>query len=292
MVLVALALSSANVQAADVLTTPPDATPAAPAKPASSDATTPAATSPATATTPAAAAPAADATPAPVVPNMSIKVTLASGPHASAVAATQTISYQDNFSGKGELNGASPDVKNTGTNKWTVANGAGSYTMNGSSVSDTIPGYDATFLPVNGTSGVTLDGKQNFTLSATVSPDSTGWLGISLNTAPIPANENLNDAQIAQLTTTVSESNAYNGPTKLMVAQHDGYTAGTPYVISLTYHAKSGTITYTVGDKVIATATGIKPDQIAALAIVAMGNGNSTSAATFSNFTLGVGGSD
>ena len=60
----------------------------------------------------------------------------------------------------------------------------------------------------------------------------------------------------------------------------------------MTYHATSHTITYAFGDGVIATQTGITPEQIAALAAVSMGNGNSGPAAVISDFRLSVGGAD
>lgn len=210
---------------------------------------------------------------------------------AAVVPANQTIYYRDDFSRKGELDGSSPAVKNTGKNTWSVSTGPGTYSTNGKGVSDSGAAYDAAFLPVNGTSGITLDGTQNFTLSATVAPDTAGWIGISVTMAPITNGHNIFDNGLAEMTVANGNTTTYNQATIVKYLPFgDAITA--PYAASITYHAKSGTITYTVGDTVVGTLPDVKPEQIAALTSVAMGNGNCGPTATFNNFTFSVGGAD
>jgi hypothetical protein len=236
-----------------------------------------------TATEPAAVAASAPATNATASP---------APPAAQATPSNQTVYYQDHFGRKGELDGSSPDAKNTNKNTWTVSTGAGAYTTNGSGVCDGNAVYDAAFLPVNGTSGVTLDGKQNFTVTATVTPDTAGpWMGIALNTAPISGGHNIFDGGLTEMTVSNGCAIAYSGQTNVKYDPF-GNAAGAPYVISMTYHAKSGSITYAAGDSVIATQPNITADQIAALNAVSMGNGASGPTGTISTFALTTGGAD
>jgi hypothetical protein len=231
-------------------------------------------------------------TPTPVaVPPAPAPVAAPSVP-APVAPSVPTIVYQDTFGRQGELKGSSPDAKNTNGAKWSVSSGPGTYVTKGTAVSDNHSAYDAAFLPVNGTSGVTLNGKENFTLSATVTPEQAGyWMGISLNTAPVTNGHNMADNGMAEMTIGKGYADAYDHGANLY---HDetAYAAGTPYVISMTYHAAKGSLTYSVGNRVIATLDGVKPEQIAALADVAMGNGNSGPTGTISNFSLTVGGLD
>ncbi len=237
---------------------------------------------PAVAPAPPAPAPVAVVAPAPVAPP----------PVAPPAPTVPTIVYQDNFGRQGELDGSSPDAKNTNGAKWTVSGGPGAYATKGGSVSDNNVGYDAAYLPVNGTSGVTLDGKQNFTLSATVRPEAAGyWMGISLNTAPITNGHNMADNGLVEMALGKGYADAYDRGANLNHVEND-YLTGAPYVISMTYHATKGAITYTVGDKVIATLSGVKAEEIAALTDVSIGNGHSGPTAAISNFTLTVGGLD
>jgi hypothetical protein len=266
-------LVSQRIETAPVVETPPPAPP------------TPVAETPPAVVTP----------PTPVPPPAPVAVVPKSAPApvvAAVVPSVPTIVYQDNFGRKGELDGSSPDAKNTNGAKWTVSSGPGAYATKGGAVSDNNAVYDAAYLPVNGTSGITLDGKQSFTLSAKVSTEQAGyWMGISLNTAPITNGHNMTDGGISELILGKGYTDAYHLGADLNHVEND-YTPGTPFVISMTYHATKSAITYTVGDKTIATLTGVMPDQIAALAAVSLGNGHSGPTAAISNFTLTVGGLD
>jgi len=259
----------------------------APADPTSStNAAPPTDGAPSVAATPATT----NAPPVAVVTPASTNATTAAT--APAVPAGQTIYYQDNFARAGEFDGSSPDVKNTGNAKWTVSSGPGAYTTNRIGVSDANAVYDAAYLPVNGASGVTLDGKQNFTLTATLAPDtSNNWMGISLTTTPLTSGQNIFGGALVALTVSNGCAMAFQGQTNIKYDPF-GDAAAPPYVISLSYHAKSGTITYSLAGQVIATQPNVTPDQIAALATVALGNGTAGPTAMITNFTLSVGGSD
>jgi hypothetical protein len=219
--------------------------------------------------------------------------------HAGNIPPGETIFYQDNFGRKGEFNGTSPDAKNTNGATWTVAKGPGTYTTTGDAVYDSNAGYDIAYLPVNGTSGVVLDGKHNFILSATLMPDYSkgSWMGISMNSTPVSSGQNVG-VGLADLTFGDSVATAYFKGTTVQYCCVDNTRhliepgKKGPFIISMMYHAKSGSITYSILGVVIGVSPDIKPGQIAALSSIALGNGNSGPTAVISNFTLGVGGSD
>lgn len=201
---------------------------------------------------------------------------------------SKIIYYQDSFSRSGELNGSTPDIANTGGNHWTVSTGPGAYATNGGAVYDRNVAYDAAYLPVNGSSGVTLDGTKNFTLSATLTPDSTGqWYGIALNTSTISAGGNVSTNNLAMLTLGNTYAGAFHGDINLTYG-YNGYAAGNPYSVSLFYNALTGTITYTAGGSVIYALSGITASQISSLRAVSLGNGYSSTSATADNFALVV----
>lgn len=225
-----------------------------------------------------------------------------SGYSTEANATTQTsgggsgaVAYQDSFGRSGELVGSTPDIANVNGNTWLSTTGTGQYIVNGSTVavSATAYPYSAAYLPVNGTSGVTLDGTKDFTLSVVITPGSTGLTGISLNTG-LSSYSNLFSNDLAALATSNSFAAAYafnNGNTNYNYGP--GVSGAT--TISIVYSASAGTLTYNVGNAVVATQTGVTASQVAAVRAVALGddgygNGNALPAPTFDNFTLSVAG--
>lgn len=82
----------------------------------------------------------------------------------TAVAAKATTIYYDSFDQAGTVSGTTPDVT-INSNTWA---GSSALSANGSALPSTGAAYSALYLPVNDTSGVTLDGSKDFTLSADV----------------------------------------------------------------------------------------------------------------------------
>ncbi|MFA7345219.1 MAG: PEP-CTERM sorting domain-containing protein [Terrimicrobiaceae bacterium] len=103
-----------------------------------------------------------------------------------AGSASAAIVYQDSFNRSGTLAGSAPDVVNTNSNTWSVAGQAGVVPSTNGSVlpapaqSQWDSPWTTALLPVNGTSGVTLNGSQSFTLSASALNLSNGLLEIGL----------------------------------------------------------------------------------------------------------------
>ena len=209
-------------------------------------------------------------------------VALTSSQVMALVNSGQTVYYQDSFTRTGELQGSAPDVHNTGSNTWTVSSGTGHYATTGTVVHDLAAAYDDAYLPVNGTSGVTLDGTANFTLSATITPDSTGYRsGIALNTAGTSVLDELTVGGTGLSAVTVNAGSPnYIGDSNLV--------SGSSYTISIAYSALNGTIIYSEGSNVLYTQTGVTASQIASLRAVALVNTNASSTATADNFTLSV----
>jgi fibronectin type 3 domain-containing protein/lysophospholipase L1-like esterase len=203
-----------------------------------------------------------------------------------------TTYYQDSFTRTGDVTGSAPDVSNTGGAIWGNSAGTGQYPISGgtASIAPAAYSWSAEYLPVNGTSGITLDGTKDFTLSVAVTSASTGRIGISLNTA---APGNLFDHDLAALSTCSGFAGAYafNGGTI-----NYNYAAGISgqTTISLAYSESAATLTYTVGSTTVYTQTGVTTAQVAAVRYVALGDdgyggGAATPAPTFDNFTFTVG---
>jgi fibronectin type 3 domain-containing protein len=198
------------------------------------------------------------------------------------------IYYQDGFSRTGELNGSAPDAHDTNSNTWTVGNGSGVYSTNGTVAYDHDAAYDAAYLPVNGSSGITMDGTKNFTLSAIITPDSSGqWMGISLNTGS-PGTGNIFTNGLVEIIAGNGYAGAFNGGTNLTYSYGTPGT-GSPAKCSLTYNASAHAVTYMVGTTTVYTLTGVTAAQIASLRDVSLGNGEATSSATIDCFTLTIG---
>ena len=208
-----------------------------------------------------------------------------------------TVMYQDKFGRKGDLDGSGPSAVNAGCTTWTSSTGLNQYTTSGASaaMSPTAYSFSLAYLPVNGTSRVTLDGTKDFTLSVVVTPGATGRTGISLNTGKLERYSNLFSQDFAALTTSPGFAGAY--------AFNDGnidYNYGPgikgPTTVSIAYSAADGILTYTVGHTVVHIQKGVTPDQVAAIRYVAMGNdgyggGDASSAPNFSDFTFTEGAS-
>ncbi len=203
-----------------------------------------------------------------------------------------TVYYQDSFSRTGDVTGSTPDVTDTGGATWANMAGTGQYPISGGTVSVNPAAYSwsAEYLPVNGTSGVTLDGTKDFTLSVVVTSGSTGRTGLCLSTV---APGNLYSSAFAAMSTSSSFTGAW--------AFNGGYTnynfgAGIvgPTTISISYSASAATLTYTVGSMTLATQTGITAAQVAAIRYVGLGDdgyggGDAAPAPIFDNFTFSVG---
>ncbi len=179
--------------------------------------------------------------------------------------------YSDGFSRSGEIHGSTPDLT-TNARTWTSTTGSGQFTANGSAftVSTNSYPYNAAYLPVNGASGVTLDGSTSFTLSALVTPGSVGLAGISLN-GVMGSYYSMYGNSLATLAVSASYLSAYSfgsGGTEY----NFGPPAATPALLSLKYNAAAGTLTYAIGGTTLKTQAGVTPAQVAALRSVAIGN--------------------
>lgn len=97
-------------------------------------------------------------------------------------SASAAVVYRDTFSNSQALAGSQPDVT-VGSNAWSVvgpalADNGGVLPSSYQGTWDTNPSNGYATLPVNGASGVTLDGSQSFTISATVRNLSNNYAGI------------------------------------------------------------------------------------------------------------------
>jgi len=111
--------------------------------------------------------------------------------------------------------------------------------------------YNTAYLPVNGSSGVILDGSKDFTLSVAVTPGSAGATGVSLSSVASPG-AIFNNSLATLVTGSGVTAYAFNGGGITYV----GGFAGTN-TVSLAYSASAGTLTYTVGGTVMLTQSGV-----------------------------------
>ncbi len=181
---------------------------------------------------------------------------------------------------------------NTGGAVWANQAGTGQYPISGgtAAINPAAYSWSAEYLPVNGSSGITMDGTKNFTVSVVVTSGSSGLTGISLNTA---APGNLFSSDFAALATSSGFAGAYNFNNGTINYNFAAGISGAT-TISIVYSASAGTLTYNVGSTVVATQTGVTAAQVAAIRYVALGDdgyggGASAPAPTFDNFTLKVG---
>ncbi|HEY6879266.1 MAG TPA: family 16 glycosylhydrolase [Polyangiales bacterium] len=186
--------------------------------------------------------------------------------------------YRDSFARMGELNGSTPEVTSN-ARTWTSTTGNGQFLVDGNTalISNTSYPYNAAFLPVNGSSGVVLDGSASFTLSALVSAGSKGVVGISLNNA-MGSYSNMYSANLASVGTTAGYLSAYSFGSSTFYDYSPAPTM--PTQLSLKYDASTATLTYSVGTKVVRKQSGVGPAQISALRAISIGNQGYGSGAT------------
>jgi hypothetical protein len=232
-----------------------------------------------------------------------------------AVAQASTV-YQDNFTGSGTLNNTHPSTDTNG-NVWTTFadfNVTDCYVENGSSVSEINTGGSPVdgnaYLPVNGTSGVTLDGSQNFTLSAiitapTAASASTPWMGIYLATSTPSGGSQYeangaNNAGLPWSAGALAIRNSYpdyvaSDANNNYVESYSTPVRGNPETLSIEYNASAGTLSYYITDLGAApiASYSVSPSQIASIEYVGFGNGayGNDPATTLADFTLTVSGS-
>jgi hypothetical protein len=213
-------------------------------------------------------------------------------PAPKPAVSVKTIVYQDTFARNGHLDGSKPT---SGAATWTSSTDPGDYILNGHELelkSSAYP-YSAVYLPVNGATGITLDGSKDFTLSVVVTPGGTGRTGISLNTGTMGRLSNLFSVPFAALSMSQGCSAYVFGGGNISYS----YTPGgfdQPAVVSISYKASTKTLVYTVGAATVYTQTGVTAEEVAAIRDVAVGNegygiGAAAAPPKFSNFTLTVG---
>jgi hypothetical protein len=205
-----------------------------------------------------------------------------------------TIYYQDSFSRNGDVTGSTPDVIDASGATWSNIAGSGQYPIaNGTaSINPAAYSWSAEYLPVNGSSGITLDGTKDFILSAVVTSGPTGLTGISLSTG---APGNVFDQELAALATCSGFAGAYAFNGGLINYNFAAGITG-PTTISLAYSASAGMITYKVGSTIVSTQTGVTAAQVSGIRYVGLGDdgyggGASAPAPTFDNFTFTIGSS-
>ncbi len=214
----------------------------------------------------------------------------------AATAPAQIIYYQDSFNRTGPLLGTAPDVVNTNGNLWQSQAGGfetPSYSTAGGSASFS-GNFGSIYLPVNGGSGVILNGTQDFVLSVQIVSVGTP-IGIALDTAPIIGNNGDQFITGAGHPSTILASlgtygfgstNALYGNSYIAQTPGGGPSSGT---LAISYDASAETLTYSVNNVSIGVATGVTAAQIASLNYVSINNGSfGPSAGTFDNFTLTV----
>ncbi|MFA7345697.1 MAG: PEP-CTERM sorting domain-containing protein [Terrimicrobiaceae bacterium] len=231
---------------------------------------------------------------------------------ASAVAAAICLStpadslaavvYQDSFS-RGSvgtpinLNGTAPDVVNTNGNTWVVSDfnsNASALKTDGSAAVESSTAFATwAYLPVNGVSGVTLNGSQDFTLTASIVAGASlgnGDVGITLNNGAPSYTNNAN---------TLASLEFKSGYVQLLNTSYIGY-ATNPYSLTtantftLTYSATLGRITALINNNPIVMSFGqsfvtVTPAQVQALQYVSFQVYNTTrTEPSVDNFTLTV----
>jgi hypothetical protein len=202
-----------------------------------------------------------------------------------------TTYYQDSFSRTGDMTGSAPDVTDTGGATWSNSAGTGQYPIAGgtASINPAAYSWSAEYLPVNGTSGITLDGTRDFTLSVVVTSPASGRTGICLSTG-VPGNLYSNAFAAMSTCSSFTGAYAFNGGA---INYNFGAGISGATTISLAYSASAGTLTYKVGSLTLATETGVTPAQVATIRYVGLGDdgyggGAAAPAPTFDNFTFTV----
>lgn len=214
---------------------------------------------------------------------------------AALATSPAAIVYQDSFSRLGPLLGTAPDVVNTNGNLWQFQQAGQVYSTNNSSANNAGV-FGSIYLPVNGTSGVILDGTSDFTLSVNVNGSAGPHMGIALNTTVYGGGDmwaGNNDPQgeiLAALgvNTNGQTTSTYDNGT-LYAINGNAFALPTTTTLTMSYTAATDTLVYTAGATIIRTQTGVSAAQIAGLTYVSLDNGSyATNAGTFDNFTLDI----
>lgn len=213
---------------------------------------------------------------------------------AAIAASPAVVVYQDSFNRTGNLLNTAPDVVNTNGNVWQLQQQGQVYTTSSSSANNS-GFFGSIYLPVNGASGVILDGTADFSLSVTVNGSAGPHMGIALNTAVYAGGDmwqGNNDPQgeiLAALGVNNSGQTTSTYDNGVLYAINgNSFGLSTTNVLTMSYNATSGILTYTAGATTIATQA-VSAAQIAALTYVSLDNGAfANNTGTFSNFTLDV----
>jgi hypothetical protein len=206
------------------------------------------------------------------------------------LVSAKTIVYQDSFAKSGHLDGSKPA---SGAATWASSADPGDYILNGHELEmkTSAYGYSAAYLPVNGATGIVLDGSKDFTLSVVVTPGANGRTGISLNGGTMGRYSNIFSNTFAALSTSKGFAGAYQ-----FVGGNISYNyapgVDQPTRVSIAYKAATKTLVYTVGATTVYTQTGVTAEQVAAIRYVSLGNDGYNGAAPppkFSDFVFTVG---
>jgi hypothetical protein len=211
-------------------------------------------------------------------------------------ARASTVYYDDSFNRTGSLDGSTPDVADTNANVWTHGNEPANYYQGNSGYANEASGtnYGGEFLPVNGTSGVTLDGSADFSLSAEIPAEgSSQYMGIGLNTA---TDNTGNQFASAGDPDSLGVVGIDNGGYAVSNFNHSTYTASfsaslwpAPETIAIDYSASANTLTFIANNKTLQTDT-VSTAQIQNLEYVSIDNGSfgNNPGVHLTNFTLTV----
>ena len=213
--------------------------------------------------------------------------------NAIPAVATPIVYYLDAFTRTATLNGSNPAPNNTGANAWDDGYAYG-YLTDGSKCKPPLGvyGYNCVSLPVNGSTGVPLDGTKDFTLECDVTDagDSNDFLGIAVSSVSGRPG-NLFDTPVATITAHGGAfyTWTYNGgPTNYV------FTAPPAAAhVAIVFSAAGGTIDYQWNGVSYHQQTGVTAGVIAAAKHISLGThgiGSGTAPVpTFDNFKLTVG---
>jgi hypothetical protein len=203
---------------------------------------------------------------------------------------SSTDGYNDNFTRTGALTGSEPDVADTNGNKWAETYygnlGGNSLAPNGTKLPSASGNIDGGVLPVNGTSGVTLDGTKDFTLSANF------VTGTSYNSAVLSLGTSLNGVAALKLNSGISTSADAYGNGSVVGLGNKNYNGTQINTLTMSYRAATGLITFEVNGSPISVyqdgnTLAVTPAQLKALAYVGFEfEYSGANNASMDNFTL------
>ena len=179
--------------------------------------------------------------------------------------------YNDSFTRTGALTGSKPDVADTNGNTWAETYfgslGGSSVAPNGAGLPSASHNIDGGVLPVNGASGVTLDGTKDFTLSANF------VTGTSYNSVALSLGASLNSLAALKLNSGTSTSADAYGKGSVVGFGKNNYNGTQTNTLTMGYSAATGLITFEVNGSPINVYKGgntlaVTPAQIQALTYV------------------------